>query len=434
MALLTALSCLSFSVLSAQDPEQLALSQKSKPQLFFRVPVTQFRSNDTFPVLSKAFESGEGVVTLVPIKKMEEVYRLTDYNRFATVTAPQKTAPTEADRAAAAAIARPGVSEKNDEEKSADAKSETSADAAKDTPAEEESEKNAAAASQEDGVPEDAKVCVMINGEGVLFALKCRPVKQSIIEIQLLPEDPGLYGNSGVHLFLRPSDMVMLPSGWVYRPDTQIWRHGKLLSYPVKQTGEVIYSLYFTWTYFFNMTGTFPVNSDYASPWRFNVFRWIGKKGASLNGEIPQDSKRMAFLLFPKVSSRNLSKTMSDMMTRDINAFYAKKTKQEHYFNGIVNHLAGARSYQNNFGLRMRLGNTQSFSERCLAEDKKMMADYKKEALARAQKVKENSAMSQIKSLFDEHYWFFADWRSDMQRLRLQALRNNVFGNEFGEE
>ncbi|MPN53433.1 hypothetical protein SDC9_201097 [bioreactor metagenome] len=169
--------------------------------------------------------------------------------------------------------------------------------------------------------------------------------------------------------------------------------------------------------------------------WRFNVFRWVEDAGASYGGGTPHDCAATPFLLLPKFTSKQVSGIQSSLLNNAITAFYDKKNGQATYFEYILSHLKGAKSFEENFGLlRMRLAFTRSYSERYLCEKPEMIEDLTARTLKIAQDCRELKSEEAIAAAFAQHYELFANWQKEMETLRLQALRDKVFSDSFGDE
>lgn len=424
----TALLLLSAFQLTGQDkaPEK---GKKPELQEIYKCEITEFDGWNPFKTVVDVFEKNRNVRKLSRIEDMAKVKILVDFDRFAgSVSADKK--PSAEDHAAAAAIARPGASPEN-EKGSIESKSEEEKtdDAAKDT-------ENASASlpkEQNKTTPEDASFFITGNASGILFALKSKTCSQAFIELIMTPEESGRFGKAGLHIVMDQITGKAKNLAWQYNGEYDFPRKARSFTWTLK-TGDSIAALYIPWEAFVNTIGELPMNGVTQKAWRFNVFRWVGDTGASYGGGTPHDFVATPFLLLPKFTSKQVSGIQSSLLNNAINAFYDKKNGQGLYFEYILNHLKGAKRYNENFGLRMRLAYTRSYSERYLCEKPEMLEDFTARTLKIAQDCRELKSEEAIAAAFAQHYELFANWQKEMETLRLQALRDKVFSDSFGDE
>lgn len=414
--------------LTGQDksPEN---EKKPALQEIYKCEITEFDGWNPFKTVVDIFEKNRNVRKLRKIEDMAKVKMLADFDRFAGSVSSDKK-PSAEDHAAAAAIARPGASPENEkgniESKNEEEKTDDTAKDAENTSA-------ALPKEQNKTVPEDASFFMTGNASGILFALKSKTCKQAFVELIMTPEESGRFGKAGLHIVMDQVTGKVKNLAWQYNGEYDFTRKARAFTWTLK-TGDNIVAIYIPWEAFVNVIGELPMNGVTQKAWRFNVFRWIGDAGASYGGGTPHDCAATPFLLLPKFTSKQVSGIQSSLLNNAITAFYDKKNGQGLYFEYILNHLKGAKRYNENFGLRMRLAYTRSYSERYLCEKPEMIEDFTARALKIAQDCRELKSEESIASAFAQHYELFANWQKEMETLRLQALRDKVFSDSFGDE
>jgi len=253
-------------------------------------------------------------------------------------------------------------------------------------------------------------------------------------EVMLEPLDSALNGTEGVHVWL----------------DQNQWN-----CYYVTADQAVITRLNISWGSLAAVMGEYPVKGGVPRQWKLSVFRWSPEGASSLRG-IPYENEDI-YLNTPSFLQKDELNVKSGMVHGAVTSFYNVDPKKGNPTENYIGYIKGQRGslvwYCNIFGLKVRHVYPKTFSEYYLADmvrripkefpgepQKTLDANYRlyewqEEMVELGGFIKgqsSNGAMIDMIMRYEQPK--FASPGREYQRLRIEAMRDRVFGPKFMTE